>query len=65
MNVKLASTRENILAAERGEMPVRMNRPAYSFTVDCSLHNFILGYMNVRLLFFFSDAVGQFSALTP
>lgn len=43
-----------------------MNGPAYSFTVDCSLHDFILGYMNVSLSSFsFGDAVGQFSALTP
>lgn len=41
-------------------------RPAYSFTADCSLHDFILGYMIVSLSSFsFSDAVGQFLALTP
>lgn len=39
----------NILLAERNKMPARMNRPAYSFTADCSLHDFILGYMNVSL----------------
>lgn len=47
-------------------MPARINRPASSFTEDGSLHDFILGYMNVSLSFCpFGDAVGQFSALTP
>lgn len=57
---------KNILLAERNKMPARVNRPAYSFTADCSLHDFILGYMNVSSSSFpFGDAVGQFSALTP